>query len=167
LGREHVDQRLVLRRRRALLLRPAFFLQQLVDELVVGRLQHRRRRLRRLGLQLRRDLGVLDLGLVALVGQRRQRDVTATLRRLRTGLRGGFLLFRFARGVRCLVALGLLGGRLVDLLRLADLVELGLLVFRRVVFLLRLRFRIGGVCRRRKCVSERETSERGANYEQP
>ena len=140
----------------------------------------------RFRLELRRDLGVLGLTLplLALVGHRRQRDLTAALLRRRSGLRRGFLLLRFARGVRGLVALGLLGGRLVDLLRPADLVELGPLVVRPhhlvfplqrladaglvlgeiVALLLRvLCFRIGCVSDPRLSVGESEAGERGAD----
>src|SRR5262249_54423084 len=134
-GAEHVDQRLVLGGRRLPLLRPGLFLQELVDELVVGGLQRGGRRLRGGRLELRRDLGVLRLRLALrpFIRQRRQRHLAAALLRGRPGrsrLGRRFFLLRLARGVRRLLALGLLGGRLVDLLRLADLVELGLLVVR-------------------------------------
>ena len=48
----------------------------------------------------------------------------------RSGLRGGFLFLRLARLARHLLAFSLLGGGLVDRLRLPNLVELGTLVVR-------------------------------------
>src|SRR5579871_1976693 len=127
-GRQQVVERLVLGSRGLVLLVAAVVLEQPVDELVVAVLDRRGRRRGGRGLELGRDLAGLAVLALArvLVGERRQRDLSAALVRLRGRVRLLLVAGRLSVSLFLLLG-GLLGGGLVDGLRAGDLGELGVL----------------------------------------